>query len=202
MRFLNVSSVFLVAVVFFLVPLRAAASESDDFVQWALKQGKGLDKTWSRITAGKTAGGMHGSSTIGTGQSARSWTRSTASGWSASGGSSSEWSPVTDAGNWTHTNSSFIHKGELPRFPMSTRDRTSPSRGTQALRNPAKARLGILHGYRRIPNARVPKKHFFHDQMGRTRPSPKMGTRFSPFQRRSRGVTRPSYRPARPRMSR
>ncbi len=201
MRFLNVSSVFLAAAALFLVPLHSAASESDDFVQWALKQGKGLDKTWSRITAGKTAEAMRGSSTIGTDQGARSWTRSTASGWSASGGMSSEWSPMADVGNWTHTNSRFIHKGDLPRFPMSTRNRGSPSRGVQELRNPAKARLSTFHDYRRIPDARVPKKFFFHDRMGKTHLSPKMGSRFSQSQRRSQGVLRPSYRPARPRGS-
>lgn len=199
MRFLIVSSAFLMTVVFLLIPLRAASSEGDDFVQWALTQGKGLDKTWSRITAGKTAGTMHGSSTIGTGQSARSWTRSTASEWSTSSGSSSEWSPVTDAVNWIHTNSSFTHKGELPLFPLSTRNRTSPSRGTQRLMNPAKARLSTFYDYRRIPNARVPKKHFFQGRNGKMHISPKTGTRLSPFQRRSRGATRPSYRPARPR---
>ncbi len=202
MRFLNVSSVFLAAVVLLMVPLHAAASESDDFVQWALKQGKGLDKTWSRITADKTAEAMRGSSTIGTDQgktAARGWTPSTASGWNASGGMSSEWSPLADVRNWTHTNSNFLHKGDLPRFPMSTRNRASPSRGVQMLRNPAKARLSIFYDYRRIPDARVPKKHFFHDRMGKTHLSPKMGNRFSTLQRRSQGATRPSYRPARPR---
>jgi hypothetical protein len=58
MRFVNVFSVSIAAVVLLLTPLQGtSASEVSGFVEWALEQGAGLDHTWSRITAGATPGG-------------------------------------------------------------------------------------------------------------------------------------------------
>ena len=211
MRFINVFSVFVAAVVFLLIPRQGAiASNGSDFVEWALEQGKGLDRNWGRITAGSMPGAARGNSTSATGRSSsasavwirstvENWNRSNTANWRTSSGQSSEWSPCNEEGNWIHSTTGFIHKGSQERFPLSTRPRSGPSRGTSKLRNPASARLGTAHDHRRIPNVRVPKKNFFHGRLGKTRISPKRGTRISPFRQRSRVSSRSSRRVSRPR---
>lgn len=211
MRFMNVFSVFVVAVVFLLVPHRGAiASAGSDFIEWALEQGEGLDRTWDRIATDATPGAARGNSTSATGRSSSAsagwvrsttehWSKSNAADWQTSSGPSSDWSLFNDKGNWIHSTTGFIHKGSQERFPLSTRPRSGPSRGTSKLRNPASAQLGIHHDYRRIPNARVPSKNFFHGRSGKWRISTRIGTRVSSSRRRSRVSTRSSTRISRPR---
>jgi hypothetical protein len=211
MRFVNVFMVFVAVVVVPLLPLHGAtASGGPDFVEWALERGEDLDRNWGRITACRAPGAMTGSSTTGVGRSIRAsmnrngskaayrnrWTtanRRTGS------GLSSERGPLNEGRNWIHSTAGFFHRGTPERFPLSTRNRAAPSRGTSKLRSPAEARLGISYDYRRIPNARVRKKHFFHSRPGRTRVSPRMGSRVSPFKKRCRVSARSSRRTARPR---
>ena len=110
--------------------------------------------------------------------------------------------PVTstvESGHWVHANTNFIHKGEIQRFPLSTRLRSSPSRGTTRMSSPAGVQLRLSHDYRRIPNARVPRKHFFHDRAGKRRFVPGAGSRFSQARRRGGGAMRPAIRASRPR---
>lgn len=206
MRFMNVFSVFVAAVVF--LPLSggdAIASGGTDFVEWALEQGDGLDRTWDRITTDATPGAGSGSSTTARGgrRSTRTaWTRSTTTNWSRSnaatrgstGGISSEWSPVNENRQWIHPTSGFFHKGTVERFPLSTRLRSGPSRGVSRLKSPASTRLGISHNYRRIPNARVPSKNFFHSRSGKWRINARLGSRASSSSRRGRVSARSSRR--------
>jgi hypothetical protein len=203
MRFVCAISVLLPIVVSMLIPSHGAnASERSDFVEWALEQGKGLDNAWNRITAGASHGTLKGSGTTTIGRSVLPGARrrgSPAAGRSVSLGANRQGGSPVESGHWVHTNTNFIHKGKLQRLPLSSRKRPSPSRGVNKLRHPARARLGISHDYRRIPNPRVPKKNFFHSRMGKRRRSPTMGSRITKSARRSRGASRPSYRPARPR---
>lgn len=211
MRFVNVFSVFLAAVVCLVIPQHGAiAFEGSDFIAWALEQGEGLDRTWGRITTGAAPGAATGSSTAPVGGSgtvpaawnrstSSDWNRTTTANWNTPGGSPSEWSPFNGEASWIHSTSGFVHKGELERFPLSTRTRSGPSRGMSKLENPAKARLNTAHDYRRIPNARVPSKDFFHGRSGKWRITARTGTRISPFNRRSRVSSRASRRASRPR---
>ena len=197
MHFVNVLLVFLMAVVLLALPQHEAIASGDSFVQWALEQGKGLDSTWSRMTAGATKESTVGSSTASTARIAAPrvvWRKSNSSGTNMSSGQSSTWSPFNNGENWVHSTSGFIHKGSYERFPQSTRNRSGPSRGISKLNNPASARLGIAHDYRRIPNARVPSKSFFHGRSGKWRISPRSGSRISSSRQRSRVSTRSSRR--------
>ena len=203
MRLVNVFSVFLAVAVCLLVPQRQAlASDGDSFIAWALEQGEGLDRTWSRITTDATPGAATGNSTAAAGRNTTAparWARPAVTNWNVSSGSTKAWSPHSEDKSWVHSKSGFIHKGDLQRFPLSTRNRSGPSRGQSKLRNPARAHLGIRHDYRRIPNARTPSKSFFHGRSGKSRITASRGTRISPFRQRSRVSTRSSRRTSRPR---
>jgi hypothetical protein len=211
----NVISI-LAAVVFLAVPLRAVnASGPDGFIRWALEQGERFDHTWSRITAERTQGAVTGSGTTaaaGSGTVMTPWIESTvaggssalrrSAGLSAPGTPAYQWRPASDGTNWTRTNANFIHKGEPQLLPMSTRERASPSRGVSRLSSPANAHLGVSYDRLRVPNARVPQKHFFQDRAGKWRLSPRTGSRLSSSAVRGRGSSRPALRPDRPKRSR
>ena len=99
MRFVNVFSVFFAVVVCLLVPQhRAIASDGAGFIEWALEQGAGLDRTWSSITTDATPGAATGNSTA----PARR-TRSTVTNWNTSSGSAAEWSPHSVEKSWVHS---------------------------------------------------------------------------------------------------
>jgi len=164
----------------------ARATEPDEFVEWALKQGQACDREWSRI-AGATTFPREFTLISGKARSYRGYARHDR--------------PLHTAVRrveWTHPPSRFSHGGDLPFLPLSTRSRNDPSRGTGVLRHPAQARLGIPHKYRRPLNSWVQKRRHFGTRSDFTRP------RLTSFGRISRGSgrrgypTRPAYRPDRP----
>ncbi len=164
-----VLAVFLVSAI--LPSGRAFAGDNQDFSEWAVKQSAELDRRWNHVTAGTTAQGCSGRSV-----SAGSFPgRSVTGGFrGTTGKGSSGWNyirPVT-------SNRSFL--------PITTRERSGPTRGTGMLRNPASARLAVP-GERRLPINSMKFKRNFNIRRGGFRRSPNMGTRISTSSRRGRG---------------
>ncbi len=173
------------------IPLKESrATEPDEFVAWAIKQGQACDREWSRIASAPTH--------------SREFTLISCKAKSYRGYSTYERPryPAARRAEWTHPPSRFIHGGDIPFLPLSTRSRNGPSRGTGLLRHPAQARLSISHKYRRPLNSWVQKKRYFGTRSDFTRP------RLTSFGRISRGsgrrgyATRPAYRPDRPKQFR
>ena len=164
----------------------AGATEPDEFVAWAIKQGQSCDREWSRIVGATSSRRDLASPScrVRTGRGSSTPVRTIQT--------------AVHRAEWTHTTTSFSHRGDLPFLPLSTRNRNGPSRGTGVLRNPAQAQLGISHEYRRPLNSWVQRKRSFGQRSDFTRPRLTSYGRISTQSGRRGAATRPAYRPDRP----
>jgi len=156
----------------------AVASESGEFVEWALQQGRACDSSWNSFVKSQQDG-------VGV---ARAGVRGMA-----------VRSPAR-TGTGVYTNGKgFIHKANLPFLPFSTRKRGDPARGLGKLDHPASARLNVPHTRRRPFNSRTELGNFRRRRTGATRLSVTSSHRISRVSRTRRGVSRPAFRTSRPR---
>ena len=127
MRF-ALSTVSVLYVLLCLSTAGAIASESGEFVEWALQQDKACDSSWDSFVKAQPDGvGVTCPKVRGT--TARSFGQ-------------------TERGISTN-GKGFIHKANLPFLPFSTRGRNDPARGSHKLTSPASARLNVPHKRRR-----------------------------------------------------
>ena len=175
MRF-ALSAVSVLYVALCLSTASAAASESGEFVEWALQQGRACDSSWNSFVKSQSDG-------VGV---ARAGVRGMAA-----------HSPVqTGAAGYTN-GKGFIHKANLPFLPVSTRERSGPARGLGKLDHPASARLNVPHTRHRPFNSRTELSSFRRRRTGATRLSVTSSHRISRVSRRRRGVSRPAFRTSR-----
>lgn len=193
MRYITIFSVFcLLFAAGMLIPVKqAAASDSSDFVDWALDQGETCDQAWNRITAGHATSNRRGDF---------KGSRDVSSMRSHKPGKTLN--PAKSGNNWSRTKSGYIHKGIIPFMPLSTRERKGITRGTGALRHPSRARLNLGAKFRHIPNPRVPEKRFFESRSGNWRIRLKSARRTGKTWQSRPGISRPAFRVDRPKKSR
>ena len=134
MRF-TLSAVSVLCVLICLPATGTVASESGDFVEWALRQGKACDSSWNSFIESQPDGAGVAVEAA-RGRMARTSLR-------------------TETGGFQTNSKGFIHKANLPFLPFSTRERGGPSRGVTKLESPASARLNVPHSRRRPFNSRT-----------------------------------------------
>ena len=161
-----------------LVTAGAVASESGEFVEWALQQGKACDRSWNNFVESQPDG-------VGV---ARTGIR----------GVTAHYSARTASGLYTN-GKGFIHKANLPFLPVSTRDRNGPARGLMRLDSPASARLNVPYTRKRPFNSRTELSSSLRRRTGAMRLSVTSSHRISRVSRTRRGVSRPAFRTSRPR---
>jgi hypothetical protein len=188
MRYLTCcAAVLLLLAASLVVPSgHADASESADFVTWALEQGKSCDTNWDRFTSTVATGAVRKGSAGGEftgGRAYRSYPRS-----SRKIGKSTTRSSISFKGRTSSTN--FLS--------LSTRPRNGPTRGVGHLKSPAKARLTLGHKFKRPFNSRMQVKRSFSGRgvLFKRHKSTSFG-RWSRSRRRG-GFQRPAYRADRP----
>ena len=175
MRFaLSAVSVLYVAIC--LSTASAVASESGEFVEWAMQQGRACDRSWDSFVKSQPDGvGVARAKVRGM------TTHSTA-----------------QTKTFANTNArGFIHKANLPFLPISTRKRNGPARGLGKLDHPASARLNVPHKRRRPFNSRTELGSSRRRRTGATRLRVTSSHRISRVSRRRRGVSRPTFRTTR-----
>ena len=174
-----------------VLPGIAAASESrTDFDAWALDRAAEMDLRWSRLTG----------STEAKSSEARDVPRSAAEYSSAS-------ARTVRGAELSHeiiASRSFLHKvtTRAQFLPLSTRERNGAARGVSRLESPAKARLSMPNSVRRPLNSSIQQRKFFRT-FGTSVARPKLdsfGRISKTGHTRSRGVSRPAHRAARPRI--
>ncbi len=172
-----------------LLPKQAHASESNDFIGWALTKSRDLDSRWDTISGPQTAraSGRRGVSETG---SAISLTGRR----SCRGRSGGIRSHVSSSG--------FIHKAKYEFRPINMKKRGSPIRGVTKMTSPAQARLNI-RGSRRHPiNLQMKRMNFTNCKRSFSRPHMKRFGRMSNSSRRNRSFTRSSLGASRTRRRR
>lgn len=168
---------FLLAASCIVMPDEAQASEHSDFVNWALDQGKTCDQSWIRITDGKAAA---------VSSSRKPHTRPAArSGRSVSGRA------VRSNGASRPLSTKFTQRGTPPFLQMSTRVRSSPTRGVTKMTNPASISRGAPYNRKRPFSSSVQIRSSIRRRTDFSRPRLKSFGRISSGGRR-RGVSRPS----------
>jgi hypothetical protein len=150
----------------------AVASESGEFIEWALEQGKACDSSWNTFVRSQPDGVVVTGTTKLRGMTTRSSAR-TASGLYTNG-------------------KGFIHKASLPFLPFSTRGRNGPARGLTKLESPASARLNVPHTRKRPFNSRTELGSSLRRRTGATRLGVISSHRISRVSRR-RGVASSSF---------
>jgi len=177
MRF-ALSAVSVLYVALCLSTASAVASESGEFVEWAMQQGRACDRSWNSFVKSQPDGVGVACAKV-RGITAR---------------------PPGQTGTGIYTNGrGFIHKGSLPFLPFSTRERSGPARGLGKLDHPASARLNVPHTRKRPFNSRTELGSHRRRRTGATRLSVTSSHRISRVSRTRRGVSRPAFRTSRPR---
>jgi hypothetical protein len=182
---------FLIFAMFVASPGRCAPAPADtEFATWALDRSNECDARWDRITLTIDAvpPDVHG-------RAAAALQRPSAT------------ERVTAVAELSHsviTTRSFFHKtsGKQQYLPLSTRERNGAARGVSTLKSPAKATLSVPYSVRRPLNSSLQQKEFFRD-FGTSISRPKLNSfgRISTADHHRNGaVSRPTYRPARPRI--
>ncbi len=167
MRF-TLSTVSAICVLISIATAGAVASESGEFVEWALHQGKACDSSWNSFVKSQPDGVSVAGAHV-RGLTARSSVR-------------------TETGLYTN-GKGFIHKANLPFLPISTRERGGPARGLTKLSNPASARLNVPHTRRRPFNSRTELGNFRRRKSSATRLSVTSSHRISRVSRTRRSAS-------------
>ena len=172
MRF-TLSAVSVLYVVLCLTTVSAMASESGEFVKWALRQGEACDSSWDDFVKAQPDGvGVRGSAI-----------RSTTS------------RSFTSTGTGTRMNNKgFIHKANHRFLPFSATRRSDPSRGAGKLQSPASARLNVPHSRQRPSRSRMDLgRSIRRRRSGSTRLSVTSSHRISSSSRRRRSASRTGH---------
>ncbi len=147
MRF-TLSAVSVLLVLTCVSTAGSMASESGEFVEWALQQGRACDTSWNSFVESQPDGvGVAVACARGT--IARS--------------------PLRAETGLQANGKGFIHKANLPFLPVSTKDRGGPARGVTRLDSPASARLNVPHSRRRPFNSRTELGSFRRRRSSATR---------------------------------
>ena len=146
----------------------AVASESGEFIEWALEQGRACDSSWNSFIRAQPDGVVVSAAPL-RGVTARSSAR-TASGLYTNG-------------------KGFIHKADHPFLPFSTKGRNGPARGLTKLESPASARLNVPHARKRPFNSRTELGSSLRRRTGATRLSVTSSHRISRVSRTRRSAS-------------
>lgn len=172
MRF-ALSAVSALSIVLGLATASAFASESGEFVEWALQQGKACDSSWESFVNAQPDG-VTVDHSVSRGRAARSFGQART--------------------GLTAQSKGFIHKANLPFLPFAARRRSDPSRGFSTLRSPASARLNVPHSRRRPLRSNMELGRSRRRRWGgSTRLSAKSSRRISRTSRRRRSASRTGY---------
>jgi hypothetical protein len=167
MRF-TLSAVSVLCVLACIMTAGAVASESGEFVEWALQQGRACDSSWNSFVKSQPDGLSVAGANV-RGLTARSSFR-------------------TETGLYAN-GKGFIHKANLPFLPFSTRERGGPARGVTKLDSPASARLNVPHTRRRPFNSRTEMVSFRRRRSSSTRLSVTSSHRISRISRTRRSAS-------------
>ncbi len=154
----------------------AAAAESGDFTEWARKQSDECDRNWNSFVQSHPRGPTE--SPVQFENSGRATRAGTAK----------------NPGGWQFNHNGFIHKADMPFMPMSTTERSGPTRGVSRLDSPAQARLSVPHSRRRPVNSRTQIRSSMSRRSSAARLSVKSGHRLSSTSRRRRAASRHATR--------
>lgn len=207
MRYVNIVLTVLVLLVVAVPPAHssdARASEVSKFHEWALKKGKSFDTEWNQELIRKQRADLDKRwNTIAVSKESRSRAVRTIGPGYKNAGTSRTYpcQPKTGTDRLTVSSSKFIHKGNPEFLPLSTRDRSNPSRGTNPLKRPAQASRGYARDFRRSFRSCTKIRNIFGPQKSISRPRLKSNRRCSKSSRRG-SVSRPRHRADRPRGSR
>ncbi len=146
----------------------AVASESGEFIEWALEQGKACDSSWNSFVRSEPDGVVVTGAPVPGGRTCSS--------------------ARTTSGIYTD-GKGFIHKANLPFLPFSTHERNGPSRGLTKLESPASARLNVPHTRKRPFNSRTELGSFLRRRTGATRLSVTSSHRISRVSRTRRAAS-------------
>lgn len=188
MHYLKITASALLLVMLLPLSLYASADiQKGGFISWASEESSALDARWSVISA---RGGSAIPLTGAVSSSPRFPSPRAVKGKSGSGKLRTS---IVVSRN-------FINEGRnIPFLPLSTKKRSSPSRGTGILRNPSNARLHVAYKRLRPVKSFVTEKRFFGARKSIRRPRLRYNRRISLSRYRSgRNATRPAYRAARP----
>ncbi len=146
----------------------AYASESGEFIEWALEQGKACDSSWNSFVRSQPDGVVVAGAPV-SGRTARP--------------------PARVSSRLNANGKGFIHKADLPFLPFSTKERNGPARGLTKLDSPASARLNVPHTRKRPFNSRTELGSFLRRRTGATRPGVTSSHRISRVSRTRRSVS-------------
>jgi hypothetical protein len=167
MRF-TLSAVSALCVLLCIVTASSVASESGEFVEWALQQGRVCDGSWNSFVKSQPDGVSVAVASV------RVMRVSSPA--------------LAETGQYANSKG-FIHKANLPFLPFSTRERGGPARGLTKLSNPASARLNVPHTRRRPFNSRTELGNFRRRRTGATRLSVTNSHRISRVSRTRRSAS-------------
>jgi hypothetical protein len=156
----------------------AAASESGDFLEWAMEQGKACDGSWNAFVQAQPDGSG----------TSRSYSYPARTSHYA----------AKQIGQGLNEKGS-VKLAEMPFLPRSTRDRNGPSRGLTKLQSPASARLRVPYDRLRPARSDMRLGKAFGPRRQVTRPHHMTTHRISSVSAWRRGASRPAYRVSRPR---